>query len=95
MGAHPDAYVRLAGILRKICTARRTRTPGTPEYTVLTDAMNKYLDEWYTYRYLATEWDAQHWGFPDTWMSKERRRMNDRAMPMTKGLDGRWYAIQQ
>jgi len=94
VGAHPDAYTRLRKMLVRICTARRTHVPGTHEYTVLTRSMNKYLDEWYTYSYLATEWDAYHWGFPDTWMAKERRQMEN-TKRMTKGIDGRWYEVHR
>jgi hypothetical protein len=35
------------------------------------------LDMWLEYRDLATEWDADQWGFnPDRWMRQERALMN-------------------
>ncbi len=94
MGAHPDAYTRLRTILVQISTTRHAHKPGTNEYSILTDALNKYLDEWYDYSNRATEWDATGWGFnPDTWMTKERRQLNT-SKRMRKGFDGRWYAVR-
>lgn len=95
MGAHPDAYVRLRTYLEKIRIARYEHVPGTHEYTVLSTAMDKYLDEWYSYSHMATEWDAALWGFDvDTWMRKERRTMEN-GKRMRKGFDGRWYEVHR
>jgi hypothetical protein len=95
VGAHPSAYVRLREHLERIRIARYEYVPGTREYTVLTTAMDKYLDEWYGYRHMATEWDAGLWGFDvDTWMHKERRIMEN-SKRMRKAFDGRWYEVHR
>jgi hypothetical protein len=90
MGAHPEAFARLRRILTEITRVRRRYEPGDREYLKLTQAMNEHLDEWHTYQHLATEWDAYHWGFPDDWMMKERKRMENNKR-MVKRMDGRWY----
>lgn len=65
MGAHPNAFERLADRLR------RTKVPFVRD---------QLLDQWLDFRDRATEWDAKQWGFnPDKWMSKERAEMKKRA----------------
>lgn len=67
MSAHPDAYARLARDL--------SRTKDRKIHDEL-------LDQWLDYRYLASEWDGEQWGFdPETWMEKERAELLSRAMP--------------
>lgn len=67
MPASPEAFERLA---RHIAGAEGNR--------LLQDGL---LDIWLEYRDLATEWDADKWGFnPDRWMRQERARMGQ--MPL-------------
>jgi len=89
MPAHPKAYERVRKALVELCH-RRTR-PCTPrEYAILMHAIDQYLDEWYCITHMATEWDADRWGFMvDTWMREERKVMA--KVPMIKARDGRWY----
>lgn len=50
----------------------RTRLRGASDRPM----QDEILDLWLDFRDLATEWDAQQWGFnPDTWMLKERNEM--------------------
>ena len=88
MGGHPDAFVRISKKL-SIAVRHRAETTDPDARDELTRYINKWLDEWVSYRYMATEWDAYMWGFPDDWMHDIRRKI-ERA-PMTKGWDGRWY----
>lgn len=38
------------------------------------------LDIWLEYRDLATEWDADKWGFGHRWMKAELQEMNKRPL---------------
>jgi hypothetical protein len=61
MPAHPKAFARMANELR----AARSR-----------DHQDQILDRWNDAALLATEWDADQWGFdPDRWMAKERAQL--------------------
>ncbi|MEU5976322.1 hypothetical protein [Streptomyces sp. NPDC047315] len=61
MPAHPNHYQRLA---TELATATRPAR------------RDELLDEWLDWRDLATEWDAQLWGFdPDRWCAAERAAM--------------------
>lgn len=91
MGAHPDAYKRLRGMLRRACAARACAPPDGK--AALSLHIDRLLDEWGDYMLRATEWDAQYWGFDDgTWMVQERKNMVKQER-MKKGFDGRWYAV--
>lgn len=88
MGGHPEAFERLSKRLTTLAKLR-SDTSDSDDRAELEHHINLWLDEWVSYRYMATEWDAYMWGFPDDWMLDVRRKI-DRA-PMTKGWDGRWY----
>ena len=64
MGAHPLVFIRLAASIRD---------------TKDRDKQDKYLDKWIEFKTLATEWDAQNWGFTENWMIKERTELMKRA----------------
>lgn len=89
MPADPRAYKyptdqirRMWYRLQRACTAR--------EAYVLRQAIDEQLDYWHDITHLATEWDADKWGFDvDRWLRTERGIMA--RVPMYKGIDGRWY----
>ncbi len=91
MPADPKAYERLAKHLRRVVMARRSIRPDIhpTKHRELTALIDRYLEEWSAYRNLATEWDAERWGFEDDWSWDLRKLIN--AKPMVKGYDGRWY----
>lgn len=66
MSAHPEAYKRLA---KKISENRNNPL-----------VVDQCLELWLDYLFLATEWDAEQWGFkPDKWLVTERGLMDKRA----------------
>lgn len=92
MPAHPAAYERLT---KKLNLAIRSRNRARDPHVIaeLNRHIDRWLDEWITYQFMATEWDADQWGFDtDQWMRKERKRMSEHAM--IKGRDGRWYTVR-
>ncbi len=67
MSGHPDAFARLAVQLTS------AKDP---------DVIDELLDQWLEMRDLATDHDAENWGFDtEKWMTKERAEMCKRAMP--------------
>lgn len=66
MPAAPEAFSRLALHIK-----------GAGSNRLLQDGL---LDLWLEYRDLATEWDADQWGFTDRWMQSERSKMG--RMPL-------------
>lgn len=69
---------------------RYSHIQGT--YAAYSALIDQVLEEWYDIQYRATEWDAGEWGFPDTWMARERGYMNKRSMDK---VNGRWYTPTQ
>lgn len=66
MSAHPDAFARLAERIRR-----------TENMSVI----DSLLDQWLVYKNLATDWDAQQWGFDSQrWMRKERAELAKRVV---------------
>ena len=44
------------------------------------ELIDELLDKLYEYKYLATDWDASHWGFnPRSWMLKERLALDSQS----------------
>lgn len=65
MGAHPDTFERL-----------------TRQLVAATDpqVIDELLDLWVDVSSRATEWDAQQWGFKDSWLKVERDELRKRCM---------------
>jgi hypothetical protein len=94
MGCHPKYTERITRELSTHVRTRRQYLPGTQGYARHTGVIDRYLDELYHVTHRATEWDADRWGFSDTWMKEERMAMESNK-DMVKGIDGRWYEIQR
>lgn len=91
MPAHSKAYERLTYRIQRLIAKRtHTRVPGT--YQAYSALIDQVLDEWYDIQYRATEWDADMWGFSESWMARERSYMNKRSMDK---VNGRWYTPSQ
>lgn len=65
MPASPEAFENLSQHLRRASSRQ------------LQDGL---LDLWLEYRDLATEWDADQWGFGYLWMRAELQEMNKRPL---------------